>query len=211
MIHPNTELRFINQEIGYGVFATAFIPVGTVVYTRDSMEAVISPVKYAQLMEPLKSTVEKYSYIDENGDRIVSWDHGKFVNHCCDCNTISTGYGFEIAIKDIKIGEEITDEYGLFNLEYEMDLQCNKPGCRLKVKAADLMTYYDKWDASIKKALKRFVLVDQPLLPLMEPDTLNAIESFYRDNNCYTSVKMLKRQHLVPTLFSENGATNKIP
>jgi hypothetical protein len=29
VIHPDTELRFVSDEIGYGVFATALIPRGT--------------------------------------------------------------------------------------------------------------------------------------------------------------------------------------
>ena len=28
MIHPDTELRYINEVFGYGVFATSFIPKG---------------------------------------------------------------------------------------------------------------------------------------------------------------------------------------
>jgi hypothetical protein len=27
VIHPDTELRFVSDEIGYGVFATALIPL----------------------------------------------------------------------------------------------------------------------------------------------------------------------------------------
>ena len=38
MIHPNTRLGFVNEEIGYGVFATALIPKGTIVYVKDDLE-----------------------------------------------------------------------------------------------------------------------------------------------------------------------------
>jgi hypothetical protein len=37
MIHPWTELRFINDSIGYGVFATQFIPKGTIVWALDDL------------------------------------------------------------------------------------------------------------------------------------------------------------------------------
>ena len=43
MIHPNTELRFINPVVGYGVFATDFIPEGTITYVKDSLELEVSP------------------------------------------------------------------------------------------------------------------------------------------------------------------------
>ena len=39
MIHPSTELRFINDEIGYGVVATRFIPKGTIVWALTNLTA----------------------------------------------------------------------------------------------------------------------------------------------------------------------------
>lgn len=43
MIHPKTELRYINDTVGYGVFATDRIPKGTIVYVKDSLEITVSP------------------------------------------------------------------------------------------------------------------------------------------------------------------------
>ncbi|MHC5084588.1 MAG: SET domain-containing protein, partial [Planctomycetota bacterium] len=34
MIHPDTELRKVNETIGYGVFATRHIPKGTILYVK---------------------------------------------------------------------------------------------------------------------------------------------------------------------------------
>ena len=72
----------------------------------------------------------KYSYSDENGVHILSWDNAKYVNHRCDCNTIATGYGFAIAIRDIWNGQEISEEYGLFNLDRVIPLACGCTQCR---------------------------------------------------------------------------------
>ena len=152
MIHPNTELRLINDTVGYGVFATKRIPQGTIVYVKDSMEIEISPTQYLLYQPEMQDSIEKYSYIDERGYRIISWDFGKYVNHCCNCNSISTGYGFEIAIRDIEIGEQITDEYGIFNLQEEMTLQCGFEGCRKTIKPSDFDDYYQEWDEKIKQA-----------------------------------------------------------
>src|SRR5690606_207308 len=120
MLHPKTELRYISDHVGYGVLATDLIPEGSIVYVKDSLELEISPTDYLIHSEETKEVIDKYSYIDERGYRIISCDFAKYVNHCCNCNTISTGYGFEIAIRDIKPGEQITDEYGIFNLDSEM-------------------------------------------------------------------------------------------
>lgn len=54
MIHPRTELKFINDHVGYGVFATDNIPEGTIFYVKDSLELVISPTDYLLHSEEVK-------------------------------------------------------------------------------------------------------------------------------------------------------------
>ena len=192
MIHPNTRLQFISAEIGYGVFATADIPEGTIVYVKDSLELVVSPEQYAEHSPEMREVVDKYSYIDENGDRIISWDFAKYVNHCCNCNTISTGYGFEMAIRDIHAGEQITDEYGIFNLDTEMDLVCGSAGCRKRIGPGDFDRYYSDWDAKIRKSVPALFAVDQPLLPFLSPGTRADLEVLGTDTDAYKSVYALK-------------------
>lgn len=192
MIHPNTTLRYINDAVGYGVFATADIPEGTIVYVKDGLEIELSPEQFASHKPRMQEIIEKYSYMDERGFRIVSWDFGKYVNHCCNCNTISTGYGFEIAIRHIHAGEQITDEYGLFNIEQEFSLICSFENCRGKVKPGDLETYYPIWDQKIKKALSRFKEVEQPLFPMVDDTTKEELNTFFRNPDAYKSVLNLK-------------------
>lgn len=192
MIHPKAELKYINDEIGYGVFATELIPAGTMTYVKDPLEIEVHPETFARYPPELREVVEKYSYIDEKGNRILSWDHAKYVNHCCQCNTMSTGYGFEIAIRDIYPGEEITDEYGLFNMEQEMSLRCEKPGCRGIVSRADWDFYLESWDEKVKQALSRFHQVRQPLAPLLDPLTLKRLNLFLGSGRKYHSVSRLR-------------------
>lgn len=192
MIHPSTELRHINDTIGYGVYATEFIPEGTLVYVKDCLEISISEQDFSDHLPEMQAIIEKYSYIDEKGDRILSWDIGKYVNHCCHFNTISTGYGFEIAIRDIFPGEEITDEYGIFNLETEMYLRCEQKNCRGILKPSDFDTYYKVWDKMIKKSLKNVFSVSQPLMPFVESGVLFSLKEFLSDERKYKSVYSLK-------------------
>lgn len=200
MMHPNSQVRFINGAIGCGVFATRFIPKGTIVYVKDALELEISAPQYALLAPVLQEAVEKYSYIDERGFRILSWDHAKYVNHCCNCNSISTGYGFEIAIRDIYPDEEITDEYGMFNLEAEMPLSCSQPNCRQKVGKCDLDAYFMEWDAKVKDALTLVKGVDQPLYPLIEPGVKEELEMYLAHLSDYRSVRELKYEDGVAEL-----------
>lgn len=192
MIHPHTELRFISESIGYGVFAAADIPEGTIVYVKDSLELTISPTDYLIHSEEMRQEIDKYSYIDEKGNRIISWDFAKYVNHCCNCNTISTGYGFEIAIRDIRKGEQITDEYGIFNLDQEMTLVCGEKDCRKIIKPQDFDSYYEVWDDKIKRSVAKLFEVEQPLMPFVEEETRTELDAFFQNPELYKSVYALK-------------------
>lgn len=192
MIHPNTTLRFINDTVGNGVFATEDIPEGTIVYVKDSLEIELSPEQVAAEIPKMQEIIEKFSYIDERGYRIISWDLGKYVNHCCNCNTISTGYGFEIAIRDIKAGEQITDEYGLFNMEQEFPLSCSEKYCRGMLKPDDIDRLYPVWDTKIKHSLSKFKEVKQPLLPFVDKSTMQDLNVYFNNPEAYKSVIGLK-------------------
>lgn len=192
MIHPDIELRIVSPEIGYGVFATAFIPKGTITYIKDPLEIEITPEAYQNMPEGLQKAVDRFSYKDEKGVRVVSWDHAKYVNHCCQCNTMSTGYGFEIAIRDIYPGEQITDEYGIFNIDHDISLICDRPGCRKVVSHTDFDQYFQEWDQTIRQSLTAFTEVEQPLLYLMEPVLRTELEGYLEGRREYRSVYELK-------------------
>ncbi|UBM60624.1 SET domain-containing protein [Marinilongibacter aquaticus] len=200
MIHPNTQLLFINEQMGYGVFATAFIPEGTITYVKDALEITIKPDDYAQFGEGLKEAIDKYSYIDQNGDRIVSWDFAKYVNHCCQCNTMSTGYGFEIAIRDIHAGEQITDEYGLFNLTEHMSVACGLSPCRQSLGPEDFEKYSAVWDEKIRQSIHKIFEVEQALFPLIDQETANKVHELRHSPETYQSVFALKYKRETATV-----------
>ncbi|MFA5784020.1 MAG: SET domain-containing protein-lysine N-methyltransferase [Phycisphaerae bacterium] len=192
MIHPQTCVKYVNGQIGYGVYATAFIPKGSIVYVRDMMDCEISPRDFAAMDECYRQMAEKYSFIDEKGYRVVSWDAAKFVNHRCDFNTISAGFGFEVAVHDIQSGEEITDEYGLFNLDHDMFCCCGSRNCRKVVRGDDVARYHRKWDKIVKEALKYATRVDQPLWEYMDAVTKKSFTDYLEGTGPYVSVLSLK-------------------
>jgi len=192
MIHPSTRLGYINNEKGKGVIATRFIPKGTVTYVKDSLEIEIT-ADDPRLSDPLyKDIIETYSYIDRDGTKVLSWDHAKYVNHCCQCNTMSTGYGFEIAVRDIEAEEEMTDEYGMFNFNNTLELKCDKSPCRDVVTGRDVDKYYTKWDEVVKDALVKFNNVEQPLEKFIKPETVRSLNEYLQSGNNYQSVLNLK-------------------
>ena len=192
MIHPNTVLKFIDETIGYGVFAKSFIPQGTIVYVKDSLERVVTPQKYLEQDYEMQEMIEKYSYRDEHGNRVISWDFAKYVNHCCNCNTMSTGYGFEIAIRDIFEGEQITDEYGMFNLDQEMQVFCGNASCRKSVRPTDFDRFYHTWDMQIQVAIQYIFNVEQPLYKWLDQETKKELDMLKLDFSKYKSVYNLK-------------------
>lgn len=194
MIHPHTEVKFISEKIGYGVFATDFIPKGAITYVIDPLDVIITRKKLETMDISIQNIIEKYSYINEKGHYIVSWDAAKYVNHCCNPNTISTGWGFEIALRDINKGDEITDEYGIFNLteEFTVGCSCTNTSCRKMIKGIDFDVYYGQWDGLIKDALSNLNEISQPLLPLLDEKNKLSLLNYLQTGKRYKSVIKLR-------------------
>lgn len=192
MIYPETEIKHVSDAIGYGIFAKKFIPKGTIVYVKDSLEIEVDDEQYTKHSKPMQDEIEKYSYIDERGIRILSWDLGKYVNHNCNRNTISTGYGFEIAVRDIHPGEEITDEYGIFNLANSFPCGCGSSNCRGKIHPGDLDNLSTLWDEEIKDALSKLYSVEQPLMSFVEEATKKELDAMFEDSSKFRSVANLR-------------------
>ena len=169
MIHPHTELRFISTEIGYGVVATQFIPKGTITWAYDELDRSFSPLQVEAMDDVYKEILAKYSYRDNNGSYILCWDHARFVNHSFNSNCISTAYNFEIAVRDIHSGEELTDDYGYLNVT-EPFLCLPEPNTtRTYVMPDDLLHFHKEWDAKLIHAFHFFNRVEQPLSFLINP------------------------------------------
>jgi uncharacterized protein len=192
MMHPATQLKFVSPEIGFGVFATQDIPKGTITYAIDSLELQINELTYQNLPDLQKEKVDWFSYRDEKNNRIVSWDHAKYVNHCCHANTLTTAWGFEIAVRDIKEGEEITDDYGLFmGVEESMTLKCNKSDCRGMVGYGDHSICGPEWDRKIKEALALVNYTSQPLLTFLPEDVKHELLQFTNGRVEYKGISSL--------------------
>jgi hypothetical protein len=194
MIHPDTEIRQVSHEIGCGVFAKKNIPKGTIIYIRDPLEITLNTQQVAALDADYREAIARYCYVDKHGNWILSWDHSKYVNHRCDCNALCTAYGFEIAVRDIQEGEEITDEYGLFNIAEEIAIDCGCVNCRTKLRPSDIDEYYPAWDARIFSAFQHIRTVQQPLWMFMDTETRNATQRCIQGDEAYRSVLELKRQ-----------------
>jgi hypothetical protein len=91
------------------------------------------------------------------------------MNHSCD--PISVGPGkleFEIAVRDIKAGEEVTCDYGTFNLEEPLLCACGSPNCRGRIVHEDFDRVAPVLDQKVRAAFREIQNVHQPLWPLVQ-------------------------------------------
>jgi uncharacterized protein len=163
MLHPDTELRHVNEHIGYGVFATRRIPRGTITWVRDDLDQGFDVEEIRRFTPEYQAILEKYTFVDANGIAILCWDLARFLNHCCSANCLGAGYDFEVAIRDIEIGEELTDDYGSLNLREPFPCQCGKNDCRRIIQPDDLTRFWQPWDEALRAAFAEIPLRRQPL------------------------------------------------
>jgi uncharacterized protein len=164
MLHPHTELRFVSPEIGYGIFATSFIPKGTITWVKDELDRIIPKEKIKEFSPANLENLLKYTYRTSTGDYFFCWDLTRFVNHSFTPNSMLTSLGFEIAIRDINIGDEMTNDYGTLNIIEKF--QCaHSPTTNHRefVCPDDLLKFHNEWDNLISSAFELMKNVNQPL------------------------------------------------
>ena len=176
MIHPHTELSFISNEVGYGVVATQFIPAGTITWVLDKLDRAFTPKEFEEMDSIYQNILDTYTFRNNDGQLILCWDNGRYVNHSFNSNCLTTAYDFEIAIRDIQAGEQLTDDYGYLNVVHPF--RGIDEGTRRKtVYPDDLLKYYRIWDKKLTKVFHRIPKVDQALRPLISDSVWNEVEA----------------------------------
>jgi len=171
MMHPDTEVRFISPEKGHGVIALRPIPKGTITWALDALDRTFTPAQVTAMDTIYRQIIHKYSYRNRVGDFVLCWDHGRYVNHSSRSNCVTTAYEFELAVRDITAGEELTDDYGFLNLEEPFDCTPEPGATRTHIMPDDLLRYHETWDAQLEDAFRSFNEVEQPLLVVLREET----------------------------------------
>ena len=175
MIHPKTELRFISNEVGYGVFATDFIPAGTITWVLDKLDREFRPEEFFAMDLVYQNIIDTYTFRNNIGNYILCWDHGRFVNHSFNANCLTTAYDFEIAIRDILPGEQLTDDYGYLNIKDPFTAE-DEGTERKIVYPDDLVRYYKVWDQQILKVFGKINAYEQPLRVLIKDELWDKVQ-----------------------------------
>jgi len=172
MIHPHTTVEFISDEIGYGLFASQEIKKGSVVWAQDDLDRLFYEEEVRRMALPYQEILERYCFRNNRGQWVFCWDNTRYINHSFFPTCITTPYRFELAVRDIKAGEQITNDYGFFNIIEPFDY-LPEPGCdRTRVMPDDILRCHKNWDAQLEDAFSFFNGVPQPLSEFIKPEYL---------------------------------------
>jgi len=107
---------------GIGLFADTFIRSGTVIWRFDSyVDRRLTAAEIEQLAAPCRQQILRYTYREKmSGLYVLCGDDARFFNHSQDPNCTDLdddSGGVTVAIRNISAGEELTCDYGLFDLD----------------------------------------------------------------------------------------------
>ena len=107
---------------GIGLFASQFIPQGTVTWEYDQrLDQVFSLEDLARMSEFSREQVLHYAYADKKtGGYVLCFDDQRFINHSRDPRriNITSTPDRDTAARDITIGEELFCDYNRFDDTY---------------------------------------------------------------------------------------------
>ena len=202
MIHPDTELRFISPEIGFGVVATKKIPKGTITWVQDDLDQVFTPRQVQRMGPRMQQLIDIYCFRNRKGQFVLCWDHARFVNHSFNSNCLSTCYDFEFAVRDILPGEQLTDDYGYLNVS--QPFQPLDEGTERKlVYRDDVLRMAPVWDQQLQETFPLMTSVEQPLADLLSPRTRNTALAIAQGRCRADSIASL--YHEEPSLAAKTG------
>lgn len=99
---------------GLGVFASKAIPKGTRVWRFiEGFDRAYTPKQFARLPKPAQDFIRHHGY-RVDGEILLTADHDHHINHSDHANTHWRN-GHIVACRDIRKGEEITNDYRLLD------------------------------------------------------------------------------------------------
>jgi uncharacterized protein len=111
---------------GTGLFAAEPIKAGTVTWRfLAGFDQLFTTGQIRDLPEVARQSLETYTYLHgASGLLIYCLDNARFMNHADDPNTAGVHAanaieGYDIAIRDIEEGEELTCDYRSFDAHFE--------------------------------------------------------------------------------------------
>ncbi len=105
---------------GIGLFADQFIPKGTTTWQYDpAFDSSFSESDIERMTESARKVFLNYAYFDKTLNKyVLCFDDQRFINHSKEHANILSTIERDIAIRDIKQGEELLCDYDGFDDTY---------------------------------------------------------------------------------------------
>ena len=175
VIHPATRLVTIDPHVGRGVVATRPIPRGTITWVLDALDQAFAAADVAGLPSCYEPLIDRWTYNDGRGHHVLCWDISRFMNHSCEPTCGGSEHGFELALRDIGPGEQLTNDYATFHLRPQEWFACHCgrrtcPGVVSHQHGPSSSAQVRRWVQAASVAIER---VEQPLADLLPPGRLS--------------------------------------
>lgn len=173
-----TNLFIIKKSKKYGqkgLFATQFIPKGTLIDFRCRKCKTYSKKDLAKMPKKRREFIVEHEVAAGNGSYTKFCDERQlYDNHSCNANMLNAHIlgrgrgGVDIAVRDIHKGEEVTTDYRLNDGEtvhFVEGCKCRAKNCTGKstFKPPASKKLQSFWNERINTALKQIAYVKQPL------------------------------------------------
>ena len=166
MILDYVEMRD-TPDRGVGLHTTRSIPRGTIVMmecsrcSRISRRAARRSARWSFIQSHAPITRSTFpDFLEPCDPRIY------FGNHSCNANVLDTGLGFDLAVRDIPAGTELTFDYRcFFDSTIDFPCRCGEPECGGRIRCLhNRPDLEEAWRSRIRNAFRGFAVAPQPLL-----------------------------------------------
>jgi SET domain-containing protein len=101
---------------GLGLFAAQFVSKGTKTWKlKPKIDLVITASEYKKLPKPFRKNIDHHIYQCKFTRKwIFCTDDARFMNHSTKPNIKTVRGMYDVALRDIKKGEELTEDYDRF-------------------------------------------------------------------------------------------------
>jgi hypothetical protein len=152
---------------GRGLFATAPIACGTVVWLPCRRCARWSAAEVDQLPGPQTQWLDEFGYRLSDGGLLLPCHNAHLMNHSCEASVLDFGLDFGVAVRDIAAGEEVTCDFRTFTDDpfWQVACRCRTAGCAGYLTPQDGVDprLQTEWRTRVHRALEHLIQAPQPL------------------------------------------------
>jgi hypothetical protein len=184
---------------GLGLFATRYIPCGTVVWFPCRRCGRWSATEVQRLRAAQLKWLDEYGYRLSGGGLLLPCSNAHLMNHSCEANVLDFHLDFAVAVYGIREDEEVTCDFRTFTDDphWSLACRCRAPDC------AGHITQQDGMDTRLQRVWSRRMA--EALTQLR--DTPQPIE----EELLITSTVYRRTRFRKPALTDANGTSIRRP